>query len=375
MDDKILFLLKKVVAINSVYPNEEKLIDFLFSYLKKRNIFVIKQKVSENRFNLLAEKGKGEKAVLFLSHADTVNLTGNWQTNPFQLTQKGDRLFGLGAWDMKGGLVVNLLTFLESNPKNYQFKLAITIDEENISLGGYTLAKSDFIKNVDCLISTEPAFRYGIKGMVIGRSGRAVYQVILSRPSLHSAFYHPKKDLNLVLADFINQIKSFYQEKGDKKRLIQIRKIRTENIGMSLVSKIEIELESMVIPPLSHQKVLERLKRGFEKILKRYDSKIKCEVNFYQRKTPFLEPYLIKKDNFYLKKLKQSVKDVTHQQALLYFRSSVADDNIFGAMGKIVLGIGPEGGNAHNVNEWVSLNSLIKLKEILTNFTIKITSK
>ncbi len=370
MESKILSLLKKIVSINSIYPKENNLINFLFRYLKEKNISVTKQMVSENRYNLLATKGKGKETILFLAHADTVGLTGTWQTNPFLLTKKGDQLFGLGAWDMKGGLVVNILTFLEAEPRNYQLKLAITVDEENISQGGYILANSDFVKNVDCIISTEPAFKYKEGGIVIGRSGRAVYQVILERPSLHTAFYHPKKDLNVLMAEFIGELKKIYLEKNGQKRLIQVRKIETENIGMSLISKISLELESIMTPPLTHQLVKNKLNYLLKKIVRKYDSAIKFQIDFFPRKTPFLEPYLIKKNNHYLKQLKKSVKKITHQQPILYFRSSVADDNIFGAMGKIVLGIGPEGGNAHNANEWVSLNSLIKLKEVLTDFII-----
>ncbi len=368
MEGKILPLLKKIVSINSIYPSENKLINFLFEYLKENNIFVVKQKIAENRFNLLATKGREKKAILLLAHADTVNLTGNWQTNPFQLTQKSDRLFGLGAWDMKGGLVVNLLTFLEAEPKNYQLKLAVTVDEENISQGGYVLAKSNFIKNVDCVLSTEPAFQHGVKGIVIGRSGRAVYQIFLERPSLHTAFYHPKKDLSLLMSEIISQLKKIYQEKKGRKRLIQVRKIETENTGMSLISKIHLELESIISSPLTHQLVKNRLNHLLKKIVRKYDPAIKFQIDFFPRKTPFLEPYFIKKNNYYLKQLKKSVKKITHHQPILYFRSSVADDNIFGVMGKTVLGIGPEGGNAHNTNEWVSLNSLVKLKEILVDF-------
>lgn len=371
--DEIVKLLSKIVAISSVYPKEKPLIDFLYGYLRKRRVKVIKQKVKDNRYNLLAEKGKGEKAIIFLTHADTVKPVDGWETDPFSLVKKGDKLFGLGAWDMKGGLVVSLLNFLTFSPRSYQLKLAVCVDEENISLGGYKLAKSDFIKNVDCFVSLEPAFSYGPSGIVIGRSGRALYKLILKQPSFHTAFYTKKIDLGLVLAKIIDSLKKFYKKVGDdKKQFIHARKIETEVTGMSLVSKIRADLESIILPPLTHEEVLRQLKELIAKILKAFDKKISYKLDFAVRETPFLNPYQIKSNSFYLKLLKQSVKKNTKKKPKLYFRSSVADENIFGAMGKTILGIGPVGGNAHGACEWVSLSSLIQLTNIIQQFLIRL---
>jgi acetylornithine deacetylase/succinyl-diaminopimelate desuccinylase-like protein len=81
-----------------------------------------------------------------------------------------------------------------------------------------------------------------------------------------------------------------------------------------------------------------------------------------------LESYEIDKKNNYLKILKKSILLTTGKKAKPYFRSSIADENVFGFFGKIVLGIGPEGGNAHSPNEWVSIQSLMTLYQILLNF-------
>ena len=74
----------------------------------------------------------------------------------------------------------------------------------------------------------------------------------------------------------------------------------------------------------------------------------------------------------FLKLLKDSVFETTFKKAITYLRSSIADENIFGSLGYTVLGIGPEGGNAHSANEWVSLFSLFKLNNIINIFLKKI---
>ena len=108
-----------------------------------------------------------------------------------------------------------------------------------------------------------------------------------------------------------------------------------------------------------------------ESINLKYDNSFNVCVNFVKRETPFLEPYEIDKNNPYLRLLSKSVSETTKKKAIPYFRSSVADENIFGSYGFTVLGIGPEGGNAHAPNEWVSITSMKKLNLVIMNFLKK----
>jgi acetylornithine deacetylase/succinyl-diaminopimelate desuccinylase-like protein len=100
----------------------------------------------------------------------------------------------------------------------------------------------------------------------------------------------------------------------------------------------------------------------------KYNGNFSLEINPVKRQTPFLESYEVDSDNLYLKTLKKSVLKVTKKTVIPYFRSSVADENIFGAKGITTLGIGPCGGNAHAANEWVSIASVNKLSHILSHF-------
>jgi acetylornithine deacetylase len=53
--------------------------------------------------NLIATLGSGDGGLVLAGHSDTVPYDANrWQTDPFKLTEKDGKLFGLGATDMKG---------------------------------------------------------------------------------------------------------------------------------------------------------------------------------------------------------------------------------------------------------------------------------
>ena len=55
------------------------------------------------KYNLVATAGKGPDGLVLSGHTDTVPFDDNrWSQSPFKLTEKDQRLYGLGSCDMKG---------------------------------------------------------------------------------------------------------------------------------------------------------------------------------------------------------------------------------------------------------------------------------
>ncbi len=374
MGDKILDFLNKLVSIDSHYPEEKNLCMHL-NHLLEDHGFIQKQRVENNRFNLVVEKGKGKKSVLLYSHLDTIGVANGWKTKPFKLTVVGNKAYGLGSWDMKGGMAVNILNFLNFQPKNFTLKIAFCVDEENISKGGYRLINSNFMKGVECVVSPEPAFYYKNRGIVIARPGRAVYVIKIKGLPLHYALYHPALDINLFLSDFLNELKRLNKFSNKKNGFIFARRIESKTTGMSTPHEISLELDSSILPPKTNKQLLEEIKNLAKIIKRKYGNYFSVNVSFLKRDTPFLNSYEISKNNKYLKMLKQSVSEKIGKKALPYFRTSISDENIFGVHGITVLGIGPNGGNAHAPNEWVSLSSLEKLYIIINDFLNKVDNQ
>src|SRR3989338_860680 len=184
-------LLRKIVEINSIFPNEKALAEFVESYLLNLGFSVHRQQVSENRFNILAEKGDGDKALLFYGHLDTVPVYGDWKTDPLVLSEDGDTLNGLGVVDMKGGVVAILKAIENKNISGFKLKVAFGVDEENISEGGHVLVNSRWCDDVVAAIvpetgtSTEPSI--GPRAILLGRRGRAAYIIKVPGFSVHGA--------------------------------------------------------------------------------------------------------------------------------------------------------------------------------------------
>ncbi|STY58948.1 Acetylornithine deacetylase [Mannheimia haemolytica] len=113
---------------------------------------------SRNKYNLLATYGEGEGGLLLAGHTDTVPFDeGKWRFNPFQLTEKAGKLYGLGTADMKGffAFVVEVVSQLDLTQIKKPIRILATADEETTMLGARTFAQHSHIRP-DCAIIGEP---------------------------------------------------------------------------------------------------------------------------------------------------------------------------------------------------------------------------
>ncbi len=92
------------------------------------------------RWNLVARRpGKaGGETVHFNSHHDVVETGSGWTVDPFGGEVRGDRVYGRGACDMKGGLAASIVAaeaFVDTHPDFAgAVEISATADEET---GGY----------------------------------------------------------------------------------------------------------------------------------------------------------------------------------------------------------------------------------------------
>jgi succinyl-diaminopimelate desuccinylase len=94
------------------------------------------------RWNLIArhEGGGAGDCVHFNSHHDVVEAGHGWTRDPFGAELEGDRIYGRGACDMKGGLATSIIAaeaFIAACP-GYRgaIEISATADEESGGFGG-----------------------------------------------------------------------------------------------------------------------------------------------------------------------------------------------------------------------------------------------
>ncbi|MCE3252397.1 MAG: acetylornithine deacetylase [Cellvibrio sp.] len=94
--------------------------------------------------NLVATLGSGDGGLVLAGHSDTVPYDADrWQSDPFTLTEKDGKLYGLGATDMKGFFPVIIEAVKPYLGTTFKHPLVIlaTADEESSMSGARALAR------------------------------------------------------------------------------------------------------------------------------------------------------------------------------------------------------------------------------------------
>jgi acetylornithine deacetylase len=94
--------------------------------------------------NLVATLGTGDGGLVLSGHTDTVPCNPErWQSDPFTLTERDGRLYGLGSCDMKGffALVLHAVKSWKASDLAQPLIVLATADEESSMTGARALAR------------------------------------------------------------------------------------------------------------------------------------------------------------------------------------------------------------------------------------------
>ncbi|MCG3461418.1 acetylornithine deacetylase [Xenorhabdus bovienii] len=140
--------------------SNEILINLLAGWLKDLGFNIEIQPVPETRskFNMLATLGSGSGGLLLCGHTDTVPFDeGRWTQNPFTLTERDNKFYGLGTADMKGffAFIVDALRDIDASKLSHPLYILATADEETSMAGARYFAANTAIRP-DFAIIGEP---------------------------------------------------------------------------------------------------------------------------------------------------------------------------------------------------------------------------
>ena len=189
-----------IPTISSLEASEDQsnkqLIELLANWLNELGFHteILAVEDSRNKYNLLATYGEGEGGLLLAGHTDTVPFDeGKWTYNPFHLTEKEGKFYGLGTADMKGffAFVVDVVSRLDLTKIQKPIRILATADEETTMLGARTFAQYSHIRP-DCAIIGEPTSLKPIRAHK-GHMGEAIR---ITGKSGHSS--DPERGINAI---------------------------------------------------------------------------------------------------------------------------------------------------------------------------------
>jgi len=123
-----------------------ELIGWVADYLDRYGIAHTRSSAGDGKANLYATIGPNDRGGVLLSgHTDVVPVAGQpWTSDPFNLTERDNRLYARGAADMKGflALVLALVPEMVRHPLKIPLHLAFTHDEETGCFGAPALIRA-----------------------------------------------------------------------------------------------------------------------------------------------------------------------------------------------------------------------------------------
>src|SRR5512146_1026281 len=139
-------LLSDLVSINSINPDlipgapgEAEIAQYIGQWLERADLEVQFLESVAGRPNVvgIARGTGGGRTLLLNGHMDTVGVAGMPEAHRLRLDRQAGRLYGRGAYDMKGGLAACMLATAEARRRNLRGDVifAGVIDEEYASLG------------------------------------------------------------------------------------------------------------------------------------------------------------------------------------------------------------------------------------------------
>ncbi|MEJ5348328.1 MAG: M20/M25/M40 family metallo-hydrolase [Desulfosoma sp.] len=134
-------LLERLVNIYSPSGKEEDAIDFLYSFLKRYDVTVIRQPVDDRRSNLLVVPPDEDIQLALIGHVDTISA---YDLEDFGCEEENGELFGLGTADMKGGCAAMIEAYLSASAASSSpipAALALVVGEEEEGDGARRLVR------------------------------------------------------------------------------------------------------------------------------------------------------------------------------------------------------------------------------------------
>jgi len=369
-----LRLLKKLISIPSFVDeknNEKEIGDFIYQYLKQIPFLfkIEKQKVEGKRFNIIASDGAKPK-LLLIAHMDTVEPRGWQKHSPFKGTVKGNKLYGLGSMDMKGGMAA-ILSALKSFEKTEGLMLLFYCDEEYDFKGMKKFIK-EYQISPQLAVSAEPT------NLEIWNGARGIIKVSFRIEGKTAPASRPDQGRNAILGA-VEAVK--YLERV-------LKKYRTKNIGFSTCNL------SAIFGGLD----LGKDKQGKQIISQKGDAvaDIAEAVLDIRSGHPALDSKIIKKslNNSLLKnKLKLADFKIYHDLRAFYTKAEelkLVEKIVKNTINKVEyfdlrqmgyqdiqmineklkvpsFSFGPKGDHRHQPDEWVDIKDLNKVKKVCQN--------
>lgn len=381
---------------NSIYDHVKRLLIEKGHCVKTQTIENPNMNYSDfTNLYCITGNGNGPK-IMINGHLDTVAEVPGFFYPPFSGIDEGNKIYGVGAADMKGGCAAAITAFdaFLKHKKNFNGELFLSFvfgEEEPDNLGADTLIQEYDLKKYDLIIIPEPSpllavndhcithqkiHRSSFPAVIVGAEGRVILEIEVFGRSAHPS--HPSLGINALhdISKIIYELDSFDIHSNIKMGRGHFCVLGIQ--GGTPTYSVPDYCKITVNRNLTIGETVRSVTKEIFKLIKSLKLRSQIKVTPILPREKYLEysPYLFQ-NSHYIEKFIDNMKEYYNsknekplpKKICRFTTKSVGDFNYFAARTKVpTLVFGPGGGNIHSANEFVNKDEIIQTSNYLFNF-------
>jgi len=368
--------LVRLVQINSInptlvpgVPGEREISIFIAASLQSSGLEVDRFEPEPGRISVVGRlRGTGGgRSLMFNAHCDTVDVAG--MAEPFSGALRDGKIYGRGSYDMKGSLAAQMAAARAVAGARVQLRgdvlVAAVADEEYGSLGTADLVQH---VKVDGAIVTEPT----ALEVCLAHKGYLWIEVEVTGRAAHGSKFNLGIDANMKMGQFLAKL-------SDLERDLRTRKphplvgppslhaaILRGGAGLSTYAPSStLQIERRTVPGETESQAVAEIQSIANKLASE-------DPDFHATVRPFFvrDPFEVAPSAAIVQSLDRAIAKVRGKPAAHIGDTPWMDSALLQAAGVETVVCGTTGAGAHANEEWVELESVYKLAEILAEAAI-----
>jgi acetylornithine deacetylase len=296
----------------------------------------------------------GGKSLMLNAHMDTVGVAG--MAAPFSGELRDGRIYGRGAFDMKGSLAACMAAAKELVGSGLagDVVVAAVADEEYGSLGTRDLLMR--IPKVDGAIVTEPT---GLD-VCLAHKGYLWIEVVVTGRAAHGSRFELGIDANLKMGAFLGGLAELEKELRGRKPhpLVGPPSLHAALLeggsGLSTYAATsKVQIERRTVPGETEAQAVAEIQAVVDRL--GLQASVRC---FFSR-----EPFEVRPEAAIVRCLDRALGGNARHVG----DTPWMDAALLSAAGMETVVCGPAGAGAHADEEWVDLDSVVRLGEVLAD--------
>jgi acetylornithine deacetylase/succinyl-diaminopimelate desuccinylase-like protein len=344
-------LVKLVKAESEPAMSKEPVLQIVIPLLEKMGMAIHRY---ENSGNPAIYATKGNPIILFDGHLDTVPKGGGWKHEFGQVV--GDRVYGRGSLDMKGGCVSLLLAAEKLAEKNIDFAIIFTTDEEVGMAGAKIVAENHpEISEIPLIIICEPTWLLP----VTTEKGIVQFRITTFGKNAHSSMPELGRNAIIDLVERLNELKESELFGLSQKDPVTIGiNMITGGTGMNVVPEsASAVVDVRFVPDYSCEEMFGIMK----KLVRADDDTVEIEL---------IHDLIPVRSGISAELLERIEKLVGGGAQSVPYGTEMA---VFGNLNSNIIVMGPGGSTmAHQTDEWIDVNDIIRAIGIYLELAISL---